>query len=273
MNHAKRLDKASNILFFTALILAKLRVLPVVFVASMTYIASLFVSLAGYSLWIISSHFYPNQKSLDNRWYGFSQIKYQSKAAAIIGAIATVFCIAATIFPILLIPGFWLLLTSNILWCISHYHKLQSPPEYDDEFSSSQQKTYLKYTITMTAMSALNALAATTVVIFPLLTPLVFTFSIAFSAIISLIAFNFWLDCNSNQDKLDITLKSSYATIASQPRFDNTVTCEAQTTNTHHLVNNNTKPKIPHQQTVRPDSEASITTRPYHSDDKPPRPL
>lgn len=265
MSHARRLNKASNTLFFTALILAKLRVLPVVLFASISYVASLFISLTGYLLWIISSHLYPDQKALDNRWYGFSQVKHQNKAAGVIGAIAIIFCIAATIVPTLLIPGFWLLLASNVFWCISHYHKLKNPPKYDNEFSSSRQKAYIKYAMTMTAMSVLNALAATIVVIFPLLAPVVFTFSIAFSCILSLIAFNFWVDCNITPHQPDsiLNISSSFATISSQTGFGNRLSCHKEATGELSPTKKAIKQETIHHQEVQPDDESLIITNSY----------
>ncbi|MDP1603202.1 MAG: hypothetical protein Q8M03_08055 [Legionella sp.] len=213
MSHAKRLDRASGILFLLSFVLSKLRYIPFSLFSAITYSSSLVVLMMGYFLWFLACQLYPEHPRLKGNWYAFSQFKNQNRMAAVIGSIAIICCFAAFAFPVFMVPACWLFVLSNIFWGISQFHKMKNPPTYDPDYSSSRQRTYLSYVAIMISLSILNAISATLLFIFPLFTVTIIALTIGLSFLLCLAAFNKWLDFNFIKHQPDRIESHSYASM------------------------------------------------------------
>lgn len=167
--HAKQLDKASSILFFLGFATSYLRFAPIVLLAALSNIISLFLYLFAYLFWLAACQLYPNHPALQEKWYGFAQFKDQNRTAAIIGTVALLCSAAALFFPIAVLPACWLFVISNGVWLIAEYHKKQNPLPYEQNYSSKKQETYLHYALVITAASLVTALATTIIFFVPII--------------------------------------------------------------------------------------------------------
>lgn len=213
MSVAARLGKASGFLFISGFIVGKLQYLPLALFSSILNIVSLILYGLGYSLWFISSHFQPNHKIKKEEWYGFDEFKKQYLYAASIGIIASITGIAAVFFPVLFIPASWLFFFSNLVWSTGEYHKFKSPPETDENYSSSYQRAYLSFSVSMTALSLFAAAGTTISILFPPAAVGVLLTTIIISLGLGVLAGEYWLDFNFGDHKKDAANKSSYKQI------------------------------------------------------------
>lgn len=177
MSHADKLNKASTAFFFAGFAVSKLHHTPFVVLATLSNLASLFLYAIAYCLWFLASRLYPDYPRKAQSWYGFTEFKNQHIIAVILGVAAIISCVAALSMPIAIIPATWLFASSNSIWCISEYHKKQSLPISDKDYSVSLQTAYLHYAFTTTALSFLTALDTTLVILFPAEAVLILTFS------------------------------------------------------------------------------------------------
>ncbi len=189
----RAIDKLSGYVFFLGLITSKIQYFPPTIVTPFANILTLTLYLLGYSLWFVSSHFYPEQKRSYREWYGFAKFKEQHIHAAFIGITAAIVSVAALALPILLLPAGWLFFISNAIWTISEYHKFKNPPKGDPNYSKSYQTAYFSYAVTLTAMSFAAAMAATLIFAFPPIGITVLTISAVVAAGLTLLAAQYWL--------------------------------------------------------------------------------
>lgn len=190
----KIIDKLSSISFFLSLVASKIQYIPIVNIAeSFLNLLTLGLVLTGYSLWYVASHFYPDHNPEFSEWYGFTTFKHQNTLAASVGIIAAILSIVALTLPSLAVPATWLFFSSNIIWAVGEYHKLQNPPA-DETYSRSYQKSYLSYAIAMTSSGLVSALAATAILFFPIYTIPVIAVSSLMSIALSFIAAEYWLN-------------------------------------------------------------------------------
>lgn len=200
----RKFSKASGYAFFSGFLLGKIRLLPMLIpilvlpniAITATTIASLAAGLLGYAFWSIASADYPAHKRHEHQWYGFAEYKQQHLASAIIGILASALCIAGLFIPVLYPLATYLYLASNLFWCISEYHRLKNPPIDDPQYSSSYQKSYVNYTIAMTAIGLNTAIAATLVFLFPLITVPVMITTTIITIGLSALSAEFWFDFN-----------------------------------------------------------------------------
>lgn len=174
VNKAKLLSIISIIFFVTAFVVSKIQYLlqflqyfQIPLISPICNIISNVLSLAGNILWYVQSKYLPEAVSHSHAWYGFAQFKEQHRLAALLGLVAAAIGIAAIITPILLIPASWILLGSNIIWSIGEYHKLNNTALHDESYSHAKQKSFLSYTLTMSSLGLLGAVATTIIVLFP----------------------------------------------------------------------------------------------------------
>lgn len=189
----RAIDKLSGYTFFLGLITSKVQYFPPTVITPFANILTLALYLLGYSLWFISSHFYPEQKRSYREWYGFAKFKEQHIYAAAIGISAAVISVTALALPALLIPAGWLFFISNTIWTISEYHKFKNPPRADPKYSRSHQTAYFSYAVTLTTMSFAAALAATLIFAFPPIGLTVLTVSAVVATGLTLLAAQYWL--------------------------------------------------------------------------------
>ncbi len=165
--HVKTLDSISGKFFIAGFFTARLKLIPIVMLSSILNIVSLSAYLIGYMVWYTTAFFYPDHQRNREAWYGFAEFKEQTQAAALLGTVATAFCL---ITPALIIPAAWIYNISNILWSIGEYHKKAKPPTQDPLFSSVKQALYFRYSLLATCTSVLTSLAATIIFFFPIAT-------------------------------------------------------------------------------------------------------
>lgn len=158
------LDRISGYFFLMGLITSKLKKIPIFVLSCCLNAASLATYLIGYMTWYLAALFYPNHPRKQESWYGFAKPKHQFQASALLGIIATILCIIS---PPLIIPATWLYFVSNFLWTMGVYHKNAKPPLQDEKYSSAKQNVYFQYTVFVTVASAIAAIAATAVILYP----------------------------------------------------------------------------------------------------------
>lgn len=210
MTQAKKISKASSYFFLLGFIASKIQYLPLAFISSIINLVALGFYFAAYGLWFISSHFQPSQKEKNNEWYGFAQFKEQYLYAATIGLIASTISMMAFFFPVLLPPAAWLFFCSNMVWSIGEYHKLNNPPETDENYSHSYQKSSLSYSITMTAITLTTAISATLIFLFPPITISVIIASTITCMGLGILAAEYWLDYTFGDHKKTSVINHSY---------------------------------------------------------------
>lgn len=196
MTVEKILSKSSGGLFFSGFMLSKLQYLPFPVVSAAFRFISLGLYLLGYISWFVASLLQPDHKHHHDKWYGFAKIKEQFLLSSCIGFIGAILSVVAVFIPILFPPAAFIFFLGNIIWTIGEFHKLKNPPGHDEHFSSTQQKSYVHYAVTTTAISLITAVAATLMVIFPAMTLTITIFSLLVCVGLGALAFEFWLDTN-----------------------------------------------------------------------------
>lgn len=192
-DHAKNLDTASGIIFFLGILSSKLAYIPIAMVSGIGYLLSLCFYLLGYLLWVFASHFYPEHPRLKNHWSGFVQFKEQSKVSACVGGIAVIFAFLTFLFPWAIVPSIWLFFISNLIWSVSHYHKLKNPHPEENIFSKENQSTFLKYTVVNTVISLITAVCLTVSFFYPPVAPILLIISTGFGLALTIASMSYFL--------------------------------------------------------------------------------
>lgn len=210
---SKIVDKISSISFSLSLVASKIQYIPILnFAAPFLNILTLGLVFLGYSLWYVASHFYPDHRPKFSEWYGFAAFKEQNALAAFVGIAAAILSMIALAIPSIAIPAAWLFFSSNVIWAVGEYHKLQRPPA-DETYSRSYQKSYLSYAIAMTSSGLVSALAATAILFFPIYAIPVIAVSSLMNLGLSLVAAEYWL--NYTFEKHPKTPAPSYGKMSS----------------------------------------------------------
>lgn len=204
MSHARRLSKSSSYFFASAFVFGKAQYLPVPLVSSSLRLISFSLSFIGYTLWLIGSSLRPDEEKYTGDWYGFAQLKEQYLYAALLGMIASLIGICAITSPVLILPSVWIFFSSNVVWSIGEFHKLNNPPAHEKEFSYGYQQTYLMYSLTMSSIGLLTAAAATAAFIFPPAAPIIFILSSILAVGLGALAVEHWVNANfGDHSKVD----------------------------------------------------------------------
>ncbi len=193
MSLAKKFEQAQNLFFVAGFTAAQLRSIPFLLIGFLANIGALFFYSVAYSLWLISSHLYPDYPGLSKYWYGFAEFKHQHRAAALLGLVSMIFFLTALWVPLMIIPGVWFVVASNSIWSISEYHKMKNPPDFDKSFSTKQQQAFLHFTIALTLVTLVVAIATTAIIFFPPATLSIFTIATIAEIGTGLVALERWI--------------------------------------------------------------------------------
>ena len=229
-------DRLSGYFFLTGFITSKLKSIPIAIVAVIFNLVSLFAYLIGYVAWYLAAHIHPEHPRKKEDWYGFAQFKDQYKIAALLGTIATIATILSIIAPPLIIPTAWVYTISNSIWSISEHHKINNPPPNDIHFSSTKQSHYLKYALLVASSSAITALAATVVFLFPASAFIIVTGSTLVGTALTIASLYYWGKCAFGKhppDKLNHTYNTLSRELSfeleNKPKLDDVSLVEART--------------------------------------------
>lgn len=173
-------------------------------------ITSLTAYLIGYAIWYTAGFFHPEQQRKREAWYGFAQFKEQYQAAALLGLLATLFCVIS---PTLLMPAAWVYTTASIVWSIGEYHKNVQPSSQDPEHSSIRQANYFRYSLLSAISSGVATIATTVAFAFPSTALVAFIISTTIVTCLMAAAAYYWLYCFFGTFKPD-TPPQSYLTMA-----------------------------------------------------------
>lgn len=211
--HVKTLDSISGRLFLVGLLAGRLKNIPNFMLSSILNIISLSAYLVGYLVWYLTTFFYPEHQRKRESWYGFAQFKEQLQAAALLGILATMFCLIS---PALIIPAAWIYTISNTLWSMGEYHKMTRPATEDLSYSSRRQGLYLRYALLASASGIVTTIAATITFFYPLAALGIFIASTTISVSLMAVATYYWGKCVFGVFTPDATipLNASYGTIA-----------------------------------------------------------
>lgn len=209
----KALDKITSYSFLSGLVASKIQYLPATILTPFLNIISISLYLLGYSLWFITSHFYPDHTPKHEEWYGFAAFKQQNTYAASLGIIAIITSIVALTLPVFALAAAWLFFASNAIWSIGEYHKLKSPPE-DNDYSHTHQQSYFSYALSMTGVSLVGGLATTLMFCCPLFYFPILVVSSLISVALVTTAIGFWFDFTFNEHKKTPATKNSYLAMA-----------------------------------------------------------
>lgn len=198
------------------IIFSKLRLLPFALFSVIANVISQMLYLGGYVLWFVASYLYPEHPRLKDQWYGFSQFKEQSRVSAALGTIASILSVIALFYPVVIIPALWLFFASNVVWSISHYHKLRNPPDFETNYSENSQVNYMGYTILTTCVSLITAVCITISILFPLISFAVLTTSTILGLILTLYAVEYQINCSFNTNQTDDWKGTNYSEMSSE---------------------------------------------------------
>ncbi|PJD95439.1 MAG: hypothetical protein CK426_04290 [Legionella sp.] len=192
-NMKKRLDTLCGIAFFLASFSGKVQYLPLTPLTPVAILFSLLCYLAGYSLWLASSFFSPDQLPKIESWYGFASFKEQCSYAAFLGIIGSLITLASLAFPPLSMLAVWTFFASNTFWSISEYHKYKNPSE-DTTYSASAQKSFVYYALSVTLIGFISAASLTLIIFFPPLVIPMGVFSMTLNTAATITALTYWYD-------------------------------------------------------------------------------
>src|SRR3990167_7756953 len=178
---------------------AKLRLLPIPILSSVSNLLSTTCYLLGYIFWFIACHFYLDHPAQKETWYGFAELKNQHRITAALGFIGIVLCLVSLIFPAFLLPGVSLFAISNVMWSIAEYHKRQNPPQ-DPSYSPLRQNNYLRYAVLSTLVSMITVASLAFTLIFPSIGAALFAFSFV-GVLLTIAAFYFLLHSSEIKDQ------------------------------------------------------------------------
>lgn len=194
MDYPARLNQFSSVLIFVGACFNKLQLLPLPALRLVSIPISLLFYFTGYVFWFISAYLYPDYSASKDKWYGFQEFKQQTQLAAILGGVAVVFCFLSMFAPPAMLIGMWLFVAGNVVWATAEFHKYKNPPPHEIDYSTTQQKTYLKYVYLINLLSIVSAVATTVSFVFPPLALLTFTFMAITNVAIILAALNYLFD-------------------------------------------------------------------------------
>ena len=207
-------------------IFGKLRLLPFALFSLIANIISQVLYLAAYILWFVASYLYPDHPRLQDHWFGFGQFKEQSRVSAIIGTVASILSVIAIAYPIVIIPALWLFFASNIIWSISHYHKLRNPPEFEDDYSANSQTNYIGYTILTTLVSLVTAFCITVSIIYPPISLAMLITSTILALLFTIIGLEYLINSSFSNTPAHKCNGTSYESLSSELSFPNTKSSE-----------------------------------------------
>lgn len=190
--YSKILDRVSGFLFFVGFSTSRLKYIPNFMFAAVLNIVSLASYAVGYSIWYISGFFQPEQQRERESWYGFAQFKDQYQAAALLGLLATLYCVIS---PALLVPAAWIYTTANVMWTIGEYHKNARPSFQDEQHSSVRQAHYFRYSLLSSISSGIATVATTVAFIFPSTAFIALIASSAIVVCLMAVGIGYWLYC------------------------------------------------------------------------------
>jgi hypothetical protein len=216
MSKAKYLENASGACFFSGFMLSKLQYLPFPIIAAILRFVSLGIYLIGYIMWFIACLLQPEYKRKGAKWYGFAMLKDQLLFSSLIGFIATIISLIAIPIPFLFPAAAWLYTLGNALWAIGEYHKLHNPPEEDKQFSYKKQNAYFKYSVTMTLISLVTAIASSLIIALPLATIPITVFSACICVGLGAFAFENWLEATFGEHKTGSNSKNHIKTTTNE---------------------------------------------------------
>ncbi|MBI2785279.1 MAG: hypothetical protein HYX60_02780 [Legionella longbeachae] len=84
---------------------------------------------------------------------------------------------------------------------IGEYHKLHNPPINDSQFSKTRQHAHLSFTIMLSLISLISAIATTVIFLLPPIALSISIFSVLLCVGLGISAFEFWLDSNFGSHK------------------------------------------------------------------------
>lgn len=213
MKPAENLDKASSIFFFLGFITTQLQHAPILLLSGLSYVGSLFFYTFGYFFWLIACHYYPEIPPQKQHWYGFSDFKNQNRFAAIIGGVGVIFSIIGLFIPVGFVLASWLFLLSNLIWCVSEFHKTKNPPLSDPNYSTSHQEAYLRFAMISTLMCFVPAIVATVIFFFPLIASTMILIGTGISLFLGAHALYAWVDTNCTDHQPD-RMNHSYSLLS-----------------------------------------------------------
>ena len=190
--YVQTLDNISGKLFILGLFASRLKNIPNFMFSSVLNIISLLAYLTGYLVWYITAFFYPEHQRRRESWYGFAQFKEQLQAAALLGIVATMFCLIS---PALIIPAAWIYTISNTFWSMGEYHKMTQPSFEDLYYSSAKQSLYIRYALLSSTNGAITALAVTITFFYPAAASVVLIASTSISVSLMVAAAYYWGKC------------------------------------------------------------------------------
>lgn len=197
-------------------VFSKLRLLPFALFSLIASVISQILYLGGYILWFIASYLYPEHPRLKDEWYGFGQFKEQSRISAIVGTVASIFSVIALIQPVSIIPALWLFFVSNVIWSISHYHKLKNPPDFEADYSAKSQVNYIGYAFLTTCVSFVTAFCITASILFPVISFAMLTTSTILGLIITLVALEYLVNFSFNNNQPNKWKGTNYSEMSSE---------------------------------------------------------
>lgn len=197
-------------------VFSKLRLLPFTLFSLVANVLSQILYLGGYILWFVASYLYPEHPRLKDQWYGFGQFKEQSRISAVVGTIASIFSVIAIMQPALIIPALWLFFISNVIWSISHYHRLKNPPDFEDDYSATSQVNYIGYAFLTTCVSFVTAFCITASILFPVISLAMLTTSTIVGLIITLVALEYLVNYSFNNTQPDKWKGTNYSEMSSE---------------------------------------------------------
>lgn len=192
-NIKKILDTLCGVAFFLASFSGKVQYLPLTPLTPVAILFSLFCYLAGYSLWLASSFFSPDKLPEIENWYGFASFKEQFSYAAFLGIVGSLIALASLAFPPLSMLAVWTFFVSNTFWSIGEYHKYKNPSE-DTAYSTSAQKSFLYYALSITLIGFISAASLTLIIFFPPLVIPIGIFSMTLNTAATVTALAYWYD-------------------------------------------------------------------------------
>ncbi|KTD82260.1 hypothetical protein [Legionella waltersii] len=190
MSKETNYNKVSSIFFFSGFLLSKIQYVPFIIASSFTNLAALVLYMMGYGLWFIGIQGTPPNPE----WSPFANLKSKFLYAAVLGLLASTISVLALINPLFLVPAAWLYFASNVLWVGGEYYKLQgSDPNSTREYINSQ-KNYFNYSITISTIGFVTALATTLSFFIPPITLPVILISSIICIGLGCLSFEYWLE-------------------------------------------------------------------------------
>jgi hypothetical protein len=196
-------NKASSIFFFSGFLLSKIQYVPFIIASSFTSLAALLLYMMGYGLWFVGIRGAPPNPE----WSPFANLKSKFLYAAVLGLLASTISVLALINPLFLVPAAWLYFASNVLWVGGEYYKLHTPEPHSSPAAIESQKHYFNYSITISTIGFVTAVATTISFFIPPITLPVILISSIICIGLGCMSFEYWLESKTtSQPNKDIEL-------------------------------------------------------------------